>query len=637
MPQKPKIWWDQEIASPERSARLFNHVRALEQEQMPVHQDHLVHSKLYSGVDMMGPGWRRSGSSRTRLSFAYENYIPAHTDAAVSLIASHRVKPTPMTDSASFKLRRRASKLDRAIFGTMQWRGWYDVAPTVFRDAVIYNLGVCWVRAEHGQVVYERVHPDALIVDEAEGADPQTFHLRRPVSVTWLLEAYPAMEKEILKAGAQGVLSWIAERPLEEGFVVMVDTYRLPSFPGSGDGRYYRHIEGVELENKAYQHNDPPLVFMRWSEPDSGFYATTQGAVARAKGLQILISKLNRYIDRSQDLVSFPRTYLKVGSMDPGTRMDNIEGRQYWYRDQPPLTETPAAVHPEIYNYKAAQIAAMSKIFGLDRAALQGERPTGEISGAAIREMTDAQLSRHGVPLASYEDATRRGGLLTLRALRKIHTKNPKKQTIQFLTAGGITSSEWKDIDIEEDHLSMRIDASSVLNESPAAKRATIAQFVQNGWMTVDEAISLLGEPDIAQWRLRSTAEVDSINSVIERMLDGEQVSPDPHQNIEMGIKMCQAEYNRIQAEFHIIKLSAEESSEIRQVLQTLRNWVTGALDMIEPELGTPDTGMLAKAAQSGTENVLPTAQAQEQVLGVAQGAADLVEDAQVNGPGGQV
>ena len=117
----------------------------------------------------------------------------------------------------------------------------------------------------------------------------------------------------------------------------------------------------------------------------------------------------------------------------------------------------------------------------------------------------------------------------------------------------------------------MKIYPSSALPTTPAGKLEKVIELYQAGFLGKEEAFSLLDFPDLEAASSRVGADYNDIMMIIEKMLDeGKYQTPEPYQNLELGVKEVQRAY-----------LKARMNSAPKDRLELLRRWISQAQNMM--------------------------------------------------------
>jgi hypothetical protein len=166
----------------------------------------------------------------------------------------------------------------------------------------------------------------------------------------------------------------------------------------------------------------------------------------------------------------------------------------------------------------------------------------------------------------------------------------------QRTTTYGAMTLTWSKVDPKE--TKVRIQAASVLAQTPAGRKQMAMELGQAGIISTDEVRRLLGDPDIERSLSLYTAALENIERCLEDMLDGYVVMPHPFMNLKMCVWRGEQQLNL-----------AEMNNAPEDVLENVRQFVVVAAYYItrqeQPGMaGGPMAGM--QPALPGTSPALP-------------------------------
>ena len=199
----------------------------------------LHHLRLYSNFaasSLSGAGYSlATGDARMK-----ENVVKAVVDTATSRIGTVRPRPLFLTERGNWSQQNKAKALSKFVMGLFHHLGQYDIGLKVFKDACIFGLGIEHITHVNGEIVLERVFPSEVLVDDVEakyGAPRQMFR-HKEVAPEQLAALYPKFREQILTSSyiRDEGFAWAHEQSFKP--ISWVEGWKLPSFPGAGDGRH---------------------------------------------------------------------------------------------------------------------------------------------------------------------------------------------------------------------------------------------------------------------------------------------------------------------------------------------------------------------------------------------------------------
>ena len=490
------------------------------------------------------------------------------------MIARNRPKPTFQTDGADWSTKVRAKKLEKFVLGLYQKLDIYAQGVRVFRDATIFGTGCLMLYAEDGELHVERVPIDDVLADEREARDgkPRQMHRRFFVDKEVLARLYPDNADSI--RSCQSV--YAGSKLSQSNQVAVLESWRMPSQEGGDDGVHAICIRDACLHHEGWK-GEFPFIFFRWSEPIVGFYG--QGLAELVTGIQLRINKLNRFIDRCQDLIAVPRVFMDIAGKVPKAHLSNEIGQVIPTRGGAKSVQfyTPPAVAPETYQRLQDLKRSAFELAGISQLSAQSKKPADLASGAALREYNDIESARFAIQAQNFEEFHMQIAA-RLVALAKETYKGDK--TVTFQARKFVQSIKWKDVDPEEDTFRIDIEAASIMSRTPAGRLDAALEMFQYGAINNDEFRRLLGHPDLEREMDIETANIEDIEATIEELVSGEFNPPEPTQDLEMGLKRIA-----------MAERKARREGAPEDILEGFRTWLSQAGAMMkQAQPPTPPT-----------------------------------------------
>ncbi len=580
-------WWD----SPEGKAHemLIPTVRAIEELQMEIHRLNLRCAKLYSNRELMTLSW---GTSQLRevqhkpASMNTENLCASVVERMYSFVGKNRPKATVVTHDGSFEQRQQGELLDRFLYGEFLHHNVWEKAQLMFRDACVFGTGYLRVDIDptDGELFIERILPDEIIVDQREcvsGGEPLQMHLRRVVNRRVLRAMYPEAALEI--DGAKS--AWISYREPAQDYLVVVESWSLVG------KKHVIAIEGATLVDEPYNRKRFPFVKLSYCEPLTGYYG--RSLVEQAMPYQQRMNRLNWVIERGQELYAVPRIFMDAASQMVKQQFDNELDRIYYFRGTPPQVEIWPAVSAELY---AERVHIREQCFadlGISELSAGAKAPDGwrADSSKALREMNTIEDQRHAPVAQRYEKSM----LDIAEHMVELYAGSKRPRKTVWRSGKVAESVDWSEVDLVRDRYTMIIEASSILNMTPAARQDQLDEWTKKGWITPEEGRAMYDHPDLEASMSLTTAAVKNIEWTIGQLQKGMKIMPDPLQHLEFGVAKVQMAY---------LDASRQEAPE--SVLENMRQWIELANHILNPP---QDTVLPAPGAQ-GVVNPSPDAQA---------------------------
>lgn len=567
-------WW--ESPKGEAHSRVFEYVSEVERVQSDIYERYVRLAFLYDPYDRSSSGsyWPSNGPDAN----VSENVIASNIDTVAAVVSATDVRVRFMTDDGDWSQQRTARHLEFYADGLGKMYGIHESARRAFKDAALKGVGLVKVYAceDSEEVKIERVLIDDIVVDEGEcrNARPRQMHQRVFVDREVLKAQFPGHDEEIDKAqrngeavGFSGGRYWADYRPVERNEVVAIESWRLPvgkpDTKGYKAGRHTICIDGHDLFDEKWEKCHFPFARMAWSERDKGWHAI--GLAERIAGHQRALNKLNWQIDRQLDQLAVPTTYVRMADAALSVKTTNRLGTVVPFKADVPVTVFPPAVSGETYQRRLEIKDSAYEESGVSRLAATSKKPTGLESGAALREYRDQTTQRFAPQEKAFEQLVMDIVWLALDCCKDLGDCAP---VVMRKSRYGKKRLRWSDVDPTE--LRVQMQASSSLSRTPAGRMQTVMEWAQAGVVTLDEARRLMRHPDLERAMSLYTAALEDIEGCIEEILDGEMLTPEPYQNLKMGVWRFQQSY-----------LLARREGAPEEILESMRQWIVQAAHVI--------------------------------------------------------
>ena len=552
---------------------VMEHVACVERNQADTYDRFVKLAAMYDPAGPDGyaiPGNRTMGVNGSTIS---QNLIAKNVDTAVASIAKP-VRSRFQTEGAEWSVQREAKDRERYVEGVYKKLNGDYYMERMAHDAAKKGSGFIMVYADHhkGDVCYERIVPDDLIVDDGECRSepkPRQYHRRVIADKDELIARFPKFEIDIERSvgSANEQRYWADYRPLERDDVVAVESWYMASGEyGEENYRAGRHticIDGKTLMDEEYMYETPPFVRMVFQERDNSYYGISVSE--RIAGHQRRLNKMNWQTDKQRDRLAVPTMFVRLADANLAVKSTNRAGAVVPYKADLPQTIIPPAVGAEVYNRMDAIEASAQREVGQSEMSVNATKPAGLDSGRALREYKDQTSGRHRVPEEHFIAAALEMRVLTLRACKELGEDAP----IVY------KRSRWKTRrievgDIDECEVRLQIAAASDLANQPAGRQQFVLELAQGGIVSQDEARRLIGHPDIEKALSMYTAALEDLEACLEEIYDGAMLIPEPTQNLQMGVWRFQQAY---------LKVKWDGAPET--VLENIRSWMDTAAYMV--------------------------------------------------------
>lgn len=517
-------WWQRKRYDAHGAiAEIVNRLRrVLGRDSILKQQLNLLYNRTYNGLE--------PGSARyARNSLDDENKLIINTmgnlhQTIKAQVCVDRPKPQVMSSGGDWSTRRMAKKLDKAILGEYHRNKTYELAEQCVDDMLWADIGVMKV---HGVdcVRHERVFPGEITVDEQAclTSPPRTLYQSRPVPAEVLMARYPNEKGQIKRSINQSLRSWGDRSVIVATDLVWVhEAYHLPSADGADDGRVVVCTEQGTLEDEPWTESEFPFAFIYWHKPPIGFFGVS--FVEEQAPIQRQTNELFLKFQQAFDLNPQFRIFFEEGSINPhhlvnapGGAISVSKTARRW-----PEVHTRGSVPSDAYEHAWRLIKTQHDNAGTSPMSASGQKPSGDMSGVALRTLQDVETRRHGLTVRAYQRFHIQIADLTVRAAKRIYKHNPE-YSASYVGKRYVETIKWKDVEI--DHYVMQLWPTNILPSTVEGKLARVQDLIAAQLIPPHMGRMLLDFPDIEGINFEN-AEMEYIDFLAEKLMDGERHPP---------------------------------------------------------------------------------------------------------------
>jgi hypothetical protein len=519
-----KRWWL--LPKSERPDAIASVVKSLFSQQTARFTQNVVSARLYGNLPVLGT----NGLSFTRMASAIPglreriswNVVQSCVDTVTSKIAKNKPRPLFLTSGGDYRIQRKAKKLTKFTDGIFYQNRAYEMGKNAFRDGAVWGTGVIHVFRRHNRVMWERVLPEELLVDEIEAlyVNPTQIHRVKAIDRDILKEAFPESRKQIEGLDIVNFRSGINTGAVSD-VVEVRESYHLPSGPDADDGLHAITIDGHEILSEKWERPYFPFAFFHWNKRLFGFFG--QGGVEQIQSIQVEINKILWIMQRSHHLAGTFKIAVENTAKITKSFFNNEIGTIIPFTTTPPAYLLPPIVQPELYEHLMRLTAQAFQQFGISQLSAQSKKPDGLDSGKALREFNDIESDRFMTVGQAYEQF-----YLDLARLSIDEAKAIAKETGNYKVAvpGSkfLETIEWNKVSLDESQYEMKCYPTSSLPQDPAGRLQTIQEYIQAGFLSPRSGRRLLGFPDLEQIETLANAQEEYIHKVFEGILDAKDL-----------------------------------------------------------------------------------------------------------------
>lgn len=553
-------WWNASEVDIHRA--VFAMCREMETDQGTRRMDNAIYRALYGAkgyaVSIHGDDAPTVGTAAVE-GFLTTNIIRTAVDVLGAKVGRGKPKASFVTNGGDWAAQRRARRLDDYVYGAMHAADFYRSAREVFRDAAVTDLGVVKGWVEDGRIKLERVDPDSIKVDTADGYDgkPRTLVQTSVKSRDWvhaMVESWHADKSEEARAAMHAAVDRAAVsadarkahgRVAAFGDVVeVVEAWHLPSRPpdaaGKHDGRHVCAVSTLTLLDEPATFF--PFAFCKVYPPFQGFYG--QGVAELLIGNQRTLNWVLKRISNTIQQLSIPRLFFESSSKITIEQIAGGEDAMFIRGGRPPTVLTGNNVPPELWTLMEAAIRRGLEQVGVSEGAAAALKPAGITSGQGLRDFQDIQSERFSLIHLAFEDFVTDAARLVVRLSADAKARGEK--IIAFVPRGRRSQPiSWNDVAADEDSFTLKMFSTSSLPVTPAARKQYVEELWASGQIDSAEYRRLLDMPDTQASTDLALAARDAVDAVLERILDGDDDEgadeayspPEPFDDLAYAVK----------------------------------------------------------------------------------------------------
>jgi hypothetical protein len=537
-------------------------------------------------------------------------------------IGAKRPRPRFVTNDGDWSAVKAAKACEYAVDGELRRSKFWEFAPMVFVDGAVSSLGAVKVFDDGRDVRCERVLPGQLLVDAREGyygAPRNIYQVAKPAAdaVKASFGGMKKAERERLckmvddsstsssaRDGDLDAFDFLDATDSETETLLIAEGWHLPTVTENDKGeKTYeggRHViacaSGVLLD-EPWERDHFPFAFYRWEKRQFGFFGC--GMVEEARPYQRAINLMSKKISdaihtasrvqgqhvKAMQLDNDPATVIEVPTIGDAPRVISSN-----------------AVPSEWFAHRAELIQDCYRQFGFSEMMATGNKPAGLDSGEAQREYRDTVSQRLTDKMNSWDDFVLSVAELIIEQkteLAKGGSDKPVKVKTRRASGYRVEEIKWSELNLDDMIYMLETTPSSLLPDSSAGRVATATDWYQSGIIDAVEFKALLDIPDLERFKSLDLSAYRGVLDAVERMIeDGEEVLPEPSDDLELAFKLATQSYT-------MFKL--RKAPEGR--LELLRNYLTDVESLLDQ---AKQAAMAAQAPQSqqgtGAPGAMPPA-----------------------------
>ncbi len=588
----PPFWFHDSYDSGVRNS-VFELVQRLNRYQSPRRETNIRCLRMYGGnyvLNFSPYSYARGNVLQLSDERPKYNVTSSCIDTVFSRIAKNKPRIMALTERGDDSLRRRAKKLTQFTLGMFKQYNVYQRIQEMFKDGCIFDLGALKIYRDGGKIHFDRVMPNELYIDEADGfyGTPSHIHQVKYVLKDVLKDQYPKKYHNSIDQ-AQSILegeSAFASNT-DTRYAVVIESWHLKSGEEAKDGRHTICINNEVLFDEKWDGKRFPFVFSRWCKPVVGFWG--QSLAYRLMGKQIEINKMLKVIQDSMHLGSSFKVFVEHNSRVVQEHLSNAIGSIVYYTGAKPEYTVPQTVHNEYFTHLKWLIESCYQEAGISSLSAQSKKPAGLDAAVAMREFQDIESERFATIAQDFDDLHIEVAQHLMELCKEIDADGEKLE-VKAESKKFVDTIKWKDVEIEDNQVVLQLFPTAMLPHDPAGRIQYVTELMQGGLIDQDVGLGLLDFPDVQEALDVRNAPLNDILFTIGEILEESKYNPpEPYQNLALGIKTFQNYY---------LKARSENVGEAK--LEMLRQWMAAAKAMMDKQAA--EAQAMQTGAQAGTQ-----------------------------------
>lgn len=528
------------------------------------------------------------------------NLISSITDSLVSRITANRPAPKFLTDNGDYKQRNLAKKLNSFILGEFYRMKAYEVGEYILTDALGW-AGTGCLKVYEGQdkkVHIERKLVSSLFVDLQESAhgDPRRLYEVALYDREVLECTFPKAKKVIALAEKATIDKSSQSSKTVSDLVMVVEGWSLPSGEGAGDGMHTIACSAGELFSEPWTRSDFPFVFLHHRKRTLGFWSMS--VAENLMGTQLELNSLLDTISKSIKLTGVPRVFYEQGSKVNKASFSNKIGILIPYQGTKPTVEVSNCVPAEMYQERDRIIQYGYNQEGASQLAATAQKPEGLDSGEAQRVYNDINSARFQALEKRYSNFYVDLAYQVMDCVKSIVERDGRYETVFVDRRKGRKEIELKNLSLLEDTYVIQAYSESSLPKDPAGRLSTITEWIQSGYVDIQEGMRLLDFPDLGQHETLQNAATERIYQILDDIVESGKFTPP-----DMFLPLPKATQSVVQYINLYSTCKLEENK-----MQMLRDWFA-ALNVLQQQATPPQPVMAAPASNAPRAQPVPLPQ----------------------------
>lgn len=563
-------WWEEKTKSKvqPKVQRLFSYYATNSRGRLDTYT---AHSALYTNRDVFGNDHLKAFTAafdQSEYSRVPLNVIKVMVDAVHARLTRPAIAVEFLPAGGNWSLRTKSRQMGQFVRQQQHQCSLRSKEDSAVLDSQIYGIGAVKTspHPKVAEIENHRVCPWDIFVDPVEAdANEKVSHLyqRAYVARGRLKKLFPAHAKKIEDAGRLSVErngDWAEEgsdTPTTPtgNLVELIEGWKLPSWPGAGDGKHVLFIDGAVLDYSDWENDDFPFSFTYWKkDPTVGFWGISQ--VEELLGLHFDINTSILHTEKAIEIM--PKPYLLApadGEINEG-QLGNGAGIIINYTGRAPQLVLPQSVPLDVVQYTNQQWQRALQVSRLVAMGLPEKAGNAAETGQAFKDIVDIQSTELAPNFKFREDFCIRLAEQQIVAGKQLDLREKAEGRGGFKTVlrkdrNTVEAVDWAsfDLDPRKDSYVVQAQPTSALSQTFGGRLSEVKELVGLGAIPMSRAFKLLDIPDLDGEMRIQNAPLDAIEKAMELILDeGELIEPEPTTDLRLALKVSQGYINLAQA-----------------------------------------------------------------------------------------
>ncbi len=545
--KKDRRWW---LHGDEAHLTVFADAERMARVTRQQRQRDLYHASLYDddGLATLIAGPHSFASYVPEILSS--NIVRRQIDTFTAKLSKNRPVPMGLTTGGNYSQQRRTKALSQFFAGALDKVNYWETREQRLRDGAIFGDGFAFNYRVGRTLKHDRIFPFDLEVDPYEGmlGKPRTFRFKRYIDRLLLQERYPDFAEQIDEAQGKADddrwdLGWDETCDL----VLLRGVWHLPSEDNADGGAFSLCVSTATLELKEYRRSYPPFSRFTFAPGVVGWRGT--GMAHQLAPLQYEVNAIGARL-QEQAYMTGSYVFVENGAGIETDTIDNGTLTLVRYNGSQPIFHNPQPFHPQLFDYymnlRGRFAAEESRISEL---TTRGEMPN--ISGRARRLHHDIEAEGFTPQGRADERDVINTCWQLFDLIEEIQDeqgdekdeRKPYVLKVEKREHGRsvLEDVKYDDVRMDRDSFTLRVFPTSFLSGTPEDRLETVRELTDSGFLSQDEALSLLDFPDLQGVLNLRTSARRNIERLLEKLKDADDPDapgiyeyPEPEWNLQL-------------------------------------------------------------------------------------------------------